>query len=364
LGLAVQLASWAGLVGLYRQGTRADAVLEQALVDELGTDYRDLMAPILAPPAELPIALRQIALPVRGRRRRYTGNHDISYGEAGRRNLLDIWRRPDLKPDASAPVLLQIHGGAWVFGQKTGQAYPLLSHLAERGWIGVAINYRLSPRSTWPDQIIDVKRALAWIKANIASYGGDPNFVVLTGGSAGGHLTALAALTANDPVFQPGFEEADTSVQGAVPFYGVYDFTNRDGNGRADMIPFLEQKVMKSALADDAERWQTASPLYRVRADAPPFFVLHGSNDTLAPVEQARSFAGDLRKVSTSPVVYAELPRAQHAFDVFASPRTLHTVRAMDRFLAVVYGQWRSPAGPDLSGVSGPVTTPSSSPAD
>lgn len=69
-----------------------------------------------------------------------------------------------------------------------------------------------------------MKRALAWVKENIAAYGGDPNFVALSGGSAGGHLTALAALTPNDPKFQPGFEDADTSVMAAVPFYGRYDW--------------------------------------------------------------------------------------------------------------------------------------------
>jgi acetyl esterase/lipase len=356
LGLAFHLASWAGLAGLYQQAGRTRQLVERALIDELGTDYRERMAPILAPPTDRPITLRQVALPVRGWRRRYAGSRDISYGDAGKRNLLDIWRRPDLSTDGKAPVILQIHGGAWVTGQKTGQAYPLLSHLAERGWVGVAINYRLSPRSTWPDQIVDVKRALAWIRANIAQYGGDPEFVVVTGGSAGGHLTALAGLTVNDPLFQPGFEEDDTSVEAAVPFYGVYDFTNRDQIGRAEMIPFLETRVMKSKLADDRQRWEAASPICRIRPDAPPFFVVHGTNDSLVPVEQARRFAGDLRKESAKPVVYAELPGAQHAFDVFASTRTLQTVHAVERFLAVVYGEWHDRRGPDLSGL--PATAP------
>jgi acetyl esterase/lipase len=136
-----------------------------------------------------------------------------------------------------------------------------------------------------------------------------------------------------------------------VPFYGVYDFTNRDQVGRADMLPFLETRVMKSQLADDRQRWEAASPICRIRPDAPPFFVVHGTNDSLVPVEQARWFAAALRKASAKPVIYAELPGAQHAFDVFASPRTLHTVHAVERFLAVVYGEWRDRRGPDLSGL-------------
>ncbi|OOK65057.1 alpha/beta hydrolase fold family protein [Mycobacterium kansasii] len=61
----------------------------------------------------------------------------------------------------------------------------------------------VSPLHTWPAHIVDVKRALAWVKENIAAYGGDPDFVAISGGSAGGHLSALAALTPNEPRFQP-----------------------------------------------------------------------------------------------------------------------------------------------------------------
>ena len=97
--------------------------------------------------------------------RDYAHDSNISYGEYGRANHLDIWRRPDLDPTAKAPVLFQIPGGAWTTGNKRGQAHPLMSHLAELGWICVAVNYRHSPRNTWPDHIVDVKRALAWVKA-------------------------------------------------------------------------------------------------------------------------------------------------------------------------------------------------------
>src|SRR4029079_7157142 len=130
-------------------------------------------------------------------RTRYRAARDIAYGEFGARNQLDVWKRADLEAGARAPVLFQVHGGAWTMGRKEGQAEPLMAHLAERGWVCVTANYRLSPSATWPDHIVDVKRALAWTKANIAGYGGDPGFIVITGGSAGGHLCALAALTAH-----------------------------------------------------------------------------------------------------------------------------------------------------------------------
>jgi acetyl esterase/lipase len=335
-GLAVTAASWAGLVGLDRLAARADEVLEAALVEGLGADYRSGMAATFAPPEDIAISRRQVANPLPPLRRRYATTRDVPYGEFGRRNHLDIWRRSDLPDDAGAPVLMQVHGGAWMTGSKEQQGAPLMGHLAERGWVSVALNYRLSPRSTWPDQIVDVKRAIVWVKEHIAEYGGDPDFIVMTGGSAGGHLSALAALTAGVGAFQPGFEDADTSVQAAVPMYGVYDFTNRDRTGRADMEQMLSRLVFKSSLAGAREVWEQASPMSWVGPDAPPFFIAHGANDSLVPVEQARSFARMLRQASRRPVVYAELPRAQHGFDLFSSVRTLHTLRAIDRFLAVV----------------------------
>ena len=120
-------------------------------------------------------------------------------------------------------------------------------HLAAEGWVCVAANYRLSPRAVFPDHLVDCKQALAWIREHIAEYGGDPDLICVTGGSAGGHLAAMAALTANEPQYQPGFESADTSVAACVPFYGVYDFTALfEGPGLEQTVPrLLARWVMK-----------------------------------------------------------------------------------------------------------------------
>ena len=158
----------------------------------------------------------------------------------------------------------------------------------------------------------------------------------MTGGSAGGHLSTLVALTANDPAYQPGFEDVDTSVTACVPFYGVYDFTNRFGfRGRGDGLEgVLERLVMPAPLAEARAEWERASPMSRVHAGAPPFLVVHGSHDNLAPVEEARRFAALLREVSREPVAYAEIPGAHHAFELFYSLRAIHVVHGVERFLA------------------------------
>ena len=258
---------------------------------------------------------------------------DIRYADDHARHVLDIYRPRG--GCARAPVLLQIHGGGWVMGNKHEQALPLIHHLAARGWVVVTPNYRLSPRARFPDPLVDCKRALAWVRRNIAAQGGDPSFIAVTGGSAGGHLAALLALTANDPRLQPGFESADTTVAAAVPFYGVYDFTDRHalkGSGTG-MVEWLEKTVMPCPAAADAALWDLASPIMQVRRDAPPFFILHGTHDSLASAAEARLFADRLRSVSQNPVVYAELPGAQHAWDVFRSVRAIESVHAVTRFL-------------------------------
>jgi acetyl esterase/lipase len=209
-------------------------------------------------------------------------------------------------------------------------------HLASRGWVCVAINYRLSPKGTWPDHLVDCKLALKWVREHIAQFGGDPDYVVVTGGSAGGHLTAMMGLTANDPEFQPGFEAVDTRVRAMVPFYGVFDWCDRYGiRGRGDGLRrLLERYVVKRKRDDVPEVYDNASPLSHVRPDAPPALVVHGTLDTLAPVEEAREFVRQLRDASNAPVAYAELRGAHHAFEIFHSIRELHAVAGVDQFLA------------------------------
>ncbi|HEU4362299.1 MAG TPA: alpha/beta hydrolase [Mycobacterium sp.] len=333
----VSAISWLGLAGLNRIGRGANVPLTAALDTGLGADRRTESADIWKRPGPVEVTAKTPG-PVRMLRiyRDYAHDSNIAYGEYGSKNMLDIWRRPELPRDGRAPVLLQVPGGAWMVGSKRGQAHPLMSHLVELGWVCVSINYRLSPRSTWPDHIVDVKRAIAWVKEHIADYGGDPDWIAITGGSAGGHLCALAALTAGDPQFQPGFEDADTHVRAAVPFYGVYDFTG-DTALHPLLVPSLQAYVFKQSRRRFPDIYRAASPISYVSLAAPPFFVLHGTGDTLVPVEQGREFAARLQRVSRQPVVYAELPYAQHAFDIFGSARAAHAAVAVEQFLAEVY---------------------------
>ncbi|MFV8320576.1 alpha/beta hydrolase fold domain-containing protein [Mycobacterium sp. 23] len=328
-------------VGTTWAAQRADRALTAALEASFGSDFRDQVFHPTTNPA-LSVRRGILPKPKPGPHRRYAAKtSDISYGPGGTEHLLDIWRRPDLAPGHRAPVLIQVPGGAWSVNGKRPQAYTLMSRMVELGWICVSINYSKSPRAKFPAHIIDVKRAIAWVRENIGDYGGDSDFIAITGGSAGGHLASLAALTPNDPTFQPGFERADTTVQAAAPYYGVYDFTDFD-NMHEMMMPFLEHFVMKARFADQPERFTAASPISYVHRDAPPFFLLHGDRDQLAPIGQARAFCAALQGAGAPTVAYAELANAHHAFDITPTVRSRLAADAVSDFLGVVYGRRES----------------------
>ncbi len=320
-GMAITIASWLGLLVLFHDGRRTQHVFEDALAG----------LPDLEGAQRLPFS--RLVMPFRFSRPGVQVTRDVLYREAaGKRLRLDI-AMPSERGQ-SRPAIMQIHGGAWIIGDKREQGWPLIGHLAANGWVCFNVNYRLSPGATWPDHLVDLKYALKWIRDHADEYGVDPGFIAVTGGSAGGHLTAMMGLTANDPEYQPGFEDADTSVQAAVPVYGVYDFTNRLGTMLDRFCTqMLEPMIIKAFFDEEPEKFHRASPMDRVHPDAPPFLIVHGDRDTLAPVEDARVFAELLEEASRAPVVYTELGGAQHAFDIFASPRTARMLDGTLRFL-------------------------------
>jgi acetyl esterase/lipase len=310
LGLAALTCAGLGVVAL--RAWRAWDVVGRALAEGLG-DRAGHRRPPLAR------ALHVLLAPFPAHPRQVERIPDVSYGNAGRRNRLDVHRlrsRP-----AGAPVLVYLHGGGYSSGAKHREARALLHRMAAEGWVCVSANYRLRPAAGFVDHLVDVKKVLAWVREHGPAYGADPGTVVVSGSSAGGHLAALAALTPGEPAYQPGFEHVDTTVTAAVCLYGYY--------GRY------------YGHADD-ER-PPSSPLVLDAAHAPPFFLAHGDRDTCVPVAGARAFAARLRRSSSGPVVYAELPGGQHGFDRFRSLRFEAVVDGVAAFLARV-GDRAAPA--------------------
>lgn len=315
LALAVMLVTWAGLLYIYGTSYRAAATIQRELSAVAGELELGRNGPRLWPLARRPRSVTMVA--------------DLEYGPDARHRL-DIHRRAGLD---GMPVIVQIHGGGWMRGDRRRQARPLMFELAAAGWGVVAISYRLSPRATFPDHVIDVKRAIAWIRRHGHEYGLDPSTVVLTGGSAGAHLAALAALTPNAPEYQPGFEDMDTSVDGCVAFYGLFDLLREDGV--TPRWPFMVRSVLKVRPADDLDAWRRASPQSWIGPDAPPFFILHGTHDRLIRIGASERFSAQLAATSAAPVVFAPVHGGNHGFDYFNSVRAIAAARGVRSFLDV-----------------------------
>jgi acetyl esterase/lipase len=231
----------------------------------------------------------------------------LSYGPRGRHNQLDLYRHHDL--DGPAPVLVYLHGGGYFSGSNRWEARALRYRMAEQGWVVVSARYGLRPEVGWPGHLVDAKRVVAWVRREAATYAMDPRTVVVVGSSAGGHLAAHLALRPDEPALQPGFEGVDTSIAGAVCLYGYLGRYYDDPTGSSD-------------------------PVAHAADHAPPVLVVHGTNDSHVPVEGARRFTAHLRATSPSAVAYAELPGAQHGFDILGSPRSRAVLDAIDHFLA------------------------------
>lgn len=296
VALGVTILTVVGLAGIAWRATKASAVLDRALQAALDGDP-------VRPVGRIPLA-RVLVNPLRRRRRDVERVRNLSYADAGRLTTLDLYRHRS-RP-GQCPVFVHLHGGRFVSGRKDHESLPLLYRLASRGWICISANYRLAPAAAYPDQLIDAKRVLAWVRAHGGEYGANPSIVVVAGSSAGAHLAATAALTPNRADLQPGFESSDTSVAAMVGLGGYY--------GPADGAP-------------------AHSPVAHLTAHAPPCFVIHGELDSVVPAGQARDFVAAMSATSTQPVIYAELPGGQHAFDLFHSIRYDLTVVAIETFV-------------------------------
>jgi len=333
VGVGAAMVAASALGYMIKQSHDSGALANQGISDALGSDYlNEVSDQSFDDRGSSPL---QVIRPFKLVDREVEVIKDINYRIGGSRARLDIYR-PKGVDLTNAPVLIQVHGGGWVIGDKGQQGLLLMSAMAKRGWVCVSVNYRLAPKHPFPAQIIDVKRAIAWVKQNISEYGGDPSYVVITGGSAGGHLSALAAVTPNDPQYQPDFEDSDTTVQACVPFYGVYDVGGIIGDSYSKGIrdDFFAPSVFQKDPKEDPEPFLQASPLFHVHGDEPDFLVIHGANDSLVQVSQARAFVARLREVSKHTVTYLELPGTQHAFEVFGSIRSRHVIKAVERWLS------------------------------
>jgi acetyl esterase/lipase len=236
---------------------------------------------------------------------------------------LDLYQPPG--PRRRAPAVLVIHGGAWRGGAR-GQLPELNRYLAARGYVVAAMEYRLAPAHRAPEQLRDVRDALAFLRGNAAALGIDPARVVLLGRSAGGQLALLAGYTAGA-----------APVQGVVALYAPtdlrYGYANPSDPDVIDSRAVLEDYLGGSPAEAGAE-YDAASPVSHVGPATPPTLLLHGRRDELVSRVQSERLASRLAAAGR-PHLLVRLPCATHGCDFnFAGPCGQLATFAVERFLA------------------------------
>ena len=259
----------------------------------------------------------------------------VFHQEAGFQLKLDIYRPRNTKK--KHPGILQIHGGAWITGSKR-QASFLMARMAAQGWVCFSVSYRFSPDIVFPEHLIDVKRALRWIRNNAEEHGLDPDFIIATGGSSGGHLASMMALTQNRAEFQPGFEKADTSIQGCVPVYGVFNFTDPFD----EKSPFpAKAKVLKILCRGTPKTrpdvYQQITPANWISKQTPPFLVIQGETDALISATETQEFWEALQNEKVPHSAFLRLPLVEHAFDIFPTLTAQCIVPTIAQYLIMLH---------------------------
>lgn len=235
---------------------------------------------------------------------------DIEYGRVGDKPLLlDLYSPKELK--TPVPGLIFIHGGGWKSGKRADYRVYTID-FARKGYVVATISYRLVPEAVFPAAVEDAKCAVRWMRASAAELRVDPDRIAVIGGSAGGYLALMVGYTAGQSRLEGagGHAEVSSAVQAVVDLYGPTDFDTPLGRA-SDLV----RNFLGKSYADDPELYRFASPIDHLDAEDPPTFVLHGTIDSLVPVEQSDLLVEKLKSLAV-PYWYDRLDGWPHTMDL------------------------------------------------
>ena len=274
--------------------------------------------------------------------------------------LCDLWLPAPEVPRSGLGVIY-LHGGAWQSFDKDVMTRPFFRHLTVQGHVVMDVAYRLARETDMRGMLGDVKRAVTWMKANSAALGINPERVILSGGSAGGHLALLAGFTPNDRDMEPvDVQGADTSVRGILAYYPVADLRTLNTYwSEQSMHPIatvlgqmlgyfpregyltwsrLVRKLFGGSLDEIDRDLLRFSPIAHVGPHCPPTMIVQGLHDHVIPVADVFALHAALRTVGCRAVLVT-LPQVEHAFDMVGlqiSPPAQAALYEVDRFLALL----------------------------
>jgi len=267
-----------------------------------------------------------------------TQYHDLAYANTSAAQKLDLYVPNEGK--GPYPVIVAIHGGAFLFGDKgDGQQNGPIAGV-KRGYAMAAVNYRLAGEAAFPAGVQDVKAAIRFLKANAARFNIDPNRVVAWGDSAGGYMAVMAGVTGTQASefddAQLGNIDQTSTVQAVVDWFGPIDFAQMDaqltasGKGEANhsAADSPESKFLASTVKSaPPELLRKANPLSYLSGNLPAFIIQHGDADGTVPTQQSIVLAEKLKPVLSAQKLQLNiLPGARHGDPQFESEQNLNTV--------------------------------------
>lgn len=263
---------------------------------------------------------------------------DLSYASLSPAQKLDIfWPAEGNGP---FPVVVSIHGGAFIGGDKRDVQLTPMFEVLKRGYALVGVNYRMSAEAKFPALIHDIRAAIRWIRANAERYLFDPHKIATWGGSAGGYLSLMAGVAAGIPELDdPSLGNANQpdNVQAVVSWFPPTDFLKMDEQlAESGFLPppefahsgenSPESLLLGQKVTEIPELVRRANPETYIRPGLPPFFIQHGKMDDTVPYQQSLNFAEKLRAIAPQGVTHEILPNARHADPAFETPQNVQKV--------------------------------------
>jgi acetyl esterase/lipase len=240
----------------------------------------------------------------------------VAYLPAGRKEKADLYLPLEMAKGEKLPAVVMIHGGGWNSGERDARReIEIGSTLARHGYIAMSIDYKLAygKYAVWPTNLWDCKTAVRWLRVNANRLGVDSKRIGVLGGSAGGHLAAMVALTTPDAHLDPAEPYGDVScaVSCCVDMYGI-----------ADVGTYHDAKMLGKSFAEAPELYEAASPVTYATSNAPPFLILCGTADTVVNPQQSKLLAKTLKDAGAR-VQLVVIPGAPHSFDFEPKQRDL-----------------------------------------
>jgi acetyl esterase/lipase len=251
---------------------------------------------------------------------------DLKYADASPAQKLDLYLPPNSESSGPLPVIVYVHGGGWMGGDK--KHFPALP-LVARGYAVASVNYRFSQEAVFPAQIVDCKGAVRWLRAHAKEYHLDSDHFAAWGDSAGGHLVALLGTSGEVKEIEGdvgGNLDQSSRVQGVVDFFGPTDMSlfwdhaepvENIFKAKRNESPIT--KLFGGAVETKKDLVRQANPVAFVSKDNPPFLIVHGDKDTLVPLAQSEILADALKKAGVE-VQLEVLKGAGHGGAEFGKP--------------------------------------------